>query len=77
MQNQGITSKVTVKVPKKQGFRAQGKKITETLNMIIQVLEESRHIRDIFQIRLYGLHTKLFTFLLVYLFLFTFLSFFI
>ena len=49
-------------------MRAEGKKIKDALNMLIQVLEESIRIWDVFYIRLYGLHAKLFTFLLVYLF---------
>ena len=36
--------------------------------MLIQVLEESRRIWDVFEIKLYGLHANLFTFLLIYLF---------
>ena len=69
MQSQDRTSKTTVKVPKRKVLRAKGKKIKEALNMLIQVLEESRHIWDaFFYIKLYGLHDKLFTFFLVYLF---------
>ena len=69
MQSQGVTSKTTVKVPKRQVLRAKGKKIKDALNMLIQVLDESRHIWDVFfYIRLYDLHATLFTFLLVYLF---------
>ena len=50
MQSQDRTSKTTVKVPKRQVLRAKGKKIKEALNMLIQVLEESRHIWDAFSI---------------------------
>ena len=67
-QSQGMTSKVIVKVPKRQVLRVEGKKIKDALNMLIQVLGESSRIWDVFQIRLNGLHAKLFTFLLVYLF---------
>ena len=45
--------------------------------MLIQVLEESRRILDVFYIKLHDLHAKLFTFLLFYIFLFTFLSLFL
>ena len=45
--------------------------------MLIRVLKESRHILDVFLIRLYDLHAKLFIFLLVYLILFIFLSLFL
>ena len=38
MQSQGMTSKVAVKVPKSQVLRAEGKKIKDELNMLIQVL---------------------------------------
>ena len=48
MQSQGMTSKTTVKVPKRQVLRAKGKKIKDALNMLIQVLDESRHIWDVF-----------------------------
>ena len=61
-QSQGMTSKVVVKVLKRQVLRVEGKKIKEALNMLIQVLEEYRHIWDVFLIRLYALHIKLFTF---------------
>ena len=44
MQSQGTTSKVVVKVPKRLVLRAEGKKIKDTLNMLIQVLQESRRI---------------------------------
>ena len=44
MQSQDITSKTTVKVPKRQVLRAEGKKIKNALNMLIQALEESRRI---------------------------------
>ena len=44
MQSQGMTSKVAVKVPKMQVLRAEGKKIKDALNMLIQVLEEARRI---------------------------------
>ena len=44
MQNQGMTSKTTVKVPKRQDLREEGKKIKSAFNMLIQVLEESRRI---------------------------------
>ena len=40
--------------------------------MLIQVLEESRRIWDVFYIKLYGFHVKLFTFLLFYLFIYLF-----
>ena len=68
MQSQGMTSKVATKVPKRQVLRVEGKKIKYALNMLIQVLKDSKHIWDVLWIRLYGLHAKLFTFLLVYLF---------
>ena len=68
MQSQGMTSKTAVKVPKRQVLITKGKKIKDALNMLIQVLEESKCILDVFSIKLYGLHAKLFTFLLVYLF---------
>ena len=47
MQSQETTSKVVVKVLKMQVLRAQGKKIKNELNMLIRVLEESRHIWDV------------------------------
>ena len=78
MQSQGMTSKVAVKVAKRQILRADIKKIKDALNMLIQVLEESICIWDVFWIKLYDLHAKLCTFLLVYLFiLFIFLSLFL
>ena len=48
MQSQGTTSKAAIKVPKRQVFRAEGKKIKNALNMLIRVLEESRRIWDVF-----------------------------
>ena len=48
MQNQGTTSKVAVKVPKKKVLRGEGKKIKDALNTLIRVLKESRHIWDVF-----------------------------
>ena len=48
MQSQDTTSKVVVKVPKRQVLRAQGKKIKDIFTMLIQVLEESRCIWDVF-----------------------------
>ena len=48
MQSQGMTSKVAVKVPKRKVLRAQGKKIKKAFNMLIQVLEESKRIWDVF-----------------------------
>ena len=48
IQGQGMTSKVVVKVPKRQVLRAEGKKIKDSLNMLIQVLEQSSHIWDVF-----------------------------
>ena len=48
MQSQCMTSKVVVKVPKRQVLRVEGKKIKDALDMLIQVLEESRHIWDVF-----------------------------
>ena len=47
MQSQGMTSKVVVKVLKRQVLRAEGNKIKDALNMTIQVLEESRRIWDV------------------------------
>ena len=44
MQSQGMTSKVAVKVPKRQVLRVEGKKIKDALNMISQIIEESRRI---------------------------------
>ena len=44
MQSQGMNSKVAVKVSKRQVLKAEGKKIKDALNMLIQVLEESRRI---------------------------------
>ena len=44
-----------------------------TLNVLIRVLEESRRIWDVFYIIVYGLHVKLFIFLLVYLFFLVYL----
>ena len=44
MQSQGMTSKVAIKVPKRQVLRVEGKKIKVALNMLIQVLEEYRCI---------------------------------
>ena len=48
MQSQGMTSKVLVKVPKRQILRVEGKKIKDALNMLIQIVEESRPIWDVF-----------------------------
>ena len=48
MQSQGMTSKVAVKAQKRQVLRAEGKNIKDALNMLIQVLEESRCIWDVF-----------------------------
>ena len=42
MQNQGMTSKIAVKVPKRQDLRAEGKKIKSAFNMLIQARFESR-----------------------------------
>ena len=44
MQSQGMTSKVVVKVPKRQVLRVEGRKIKDAFNVLIQVLEESKHI---------------------------------
>ena len=44
MQSQYMTSKTAVKVPKMHVLRAEGKKINDALNMLIQVLEDSRRI---------------------------------
>ena len=63
-----MTSKVPIKVPKRQVLRVEGKNIKDALNMLIQVLEECSRIWDVFWIRLYGLHAMLFTLLSVYLF---------
>ena len=48
MQSQDMTSKIAIKVQKRQVLRVEGKKIKDALNMLIQVLEESRRIWDIF-----------------------------
>ena len=48
MQSEGMTFKTTVKVPKREVLRAEGKKIKDALNKLIQVLEESRCIWDVF-----------------------------
>ena len=48
MQSEGMTSKVAFKVQKREVLRAKGKKIKNALNMLIQVLEESRRIWDVF-----------------------------
>ena len=48
MQSQGMTSKVAVKVAKRQVLRADRKKIKDAVNMLIQVLEESICIWDVF-----------------------------
>ena len=45
MQSQGMTSKVAVKVSKRQVLRAEGKNIKDALNMLIQVVEESTYLR--------------------------------
>ena len=68
MQNKGMTYKIAIKVPKRKVLRVEGNNIKDALNMLIQVPEKSKRIWDVFYIRLYGLHAKLFTFLLVYLF---------
>ena len=44
MQCHDMTSKVAVKVPKRQVLRTEEKKIKDVLNILIQVLEESRRI---------------------------------
>ena len=48
MQSKRITSKVAIKVPKRQVLRVEGKKIKDAHNMLIQVLKESRRIRTVF-----------------------------
>ena len=48
MQSQGMTSKTTVKGPRRQVLRVEGKKIKDALNMLIQVLEESKRNLDVF-----------------------------
>ena len=48
MQSQGATSKVALKVPKKQVLRAKGKKIKDTLNTLIRVLEEFKRTLNVF-----------------------------
>ena len=48
MQSQAMASKVVVKVPKRQVLSAKGKKIKNALNILIQILEESRHMWDVF-----------------------------
>ena len=48
MQNQGMTSKTPVKVPKREDLKAKGKKIKNAFNMLIQVLEESSRIWKVF-----------------------------
>ena len=48
MQSQSITSKVVIKVQKRHVLRVEGKKIKDALNMLIQVLEESSRIWDVF-----------------------------
>ena len=48
MQSQDITSKVAVIVPKRQVLGAEGKKIKDALNMIIQILEKFIRIWDVF-----------------------------
>ena len=48
MQSQNMTSKIAIKVQKRQVLRVEGKKIKDALNMLIQVLEESRRIWDVF-----------------------------
>ena len=47
-QSEGMTSKVVVKVPKRQVLRIEEKKINDVLNMLIQVLKESSCIWDVF-----------------------------
>ena len=39
MQSQDMTSKIAIKVQKRQVLRVEGKKIKDALNMLIQVLE--------------------------------------
>ena len=48
IQSQGMTSKVAIKVSKRHVLRVEGKKIKNELSMLIQVLEESRRIWDVF-----------------------------
>ena len=48
MQSKSITSKVAIKVPKRQVLRVEGKKIKDAHNMLIQVLKESRRIWTVF-----------------------------
>ena len=43
-----MTSKIAVKVPKRQVLRAEEKKIKDALGKLIQVLKESRRIWDVF-----------------------------
>ena len=39
MQNQSMTLKHVIEVPKRQVFKVQGKKIKDALNILIRVLE--------------------------------------
>ena len=48
MQSQGATSKAALKVPEKEVLRAERKKIKDTLNMLIRVLEESKRTLNVF-----------------------------
>ena len=48
MQSQCTTSKIAIKIPKRLVLRVEGKKIKDVLNMLIQVLEESKCIWDAF-----------------------------
>ena len=48
MQSQDMASKVAVKVKKKTGFESRRKKIKDSFNILIQDLEESRRIWNVF-----------------------------
>ena len=48
MQSLDMTSKIAIKVQKRQVLKVEGKKIKDALNMLIQVLKESRSIWDVF-----------------------------
>ena len=48
MQSLDMTSKIAIKVQKRQVLKVEGKKIKDALNMLIQVLKESRRIWDVF-----------------------------
>ena len=75
-----MASKVAVKIPKMQVLRAKGKKIKDTLNMLIRVLEKSTRyfgcfLDHIIWLACQVIYFPLSLFIFLSLFLFRFVSF--